>query len=136
MDALSHQLHQLRKARGLSVRKAAVLLGISPTSLRNYEAGHDSKGNVVSPKRVVLLKMAETYDFPASVLLKMANLPVNEPEPVIPDQIELDAQEVAEIFRRLPEVHRTMFLGIARTYHSLALSPQEPETHNSPGDDH
>ena len=127
MDALSQHLKQLRNARGLSIRKAAQSLGISPTSLRNYETGRDSKGNVVNPKRAVLLKMAKVYDFPTSVLLSMANLPIDEPEPVFPDQVELDAQEVAEIFRRLPEVHRSMFLGIARTYHALALAQQERE---------
>lgn len=134
MDALSQHLKQLRNARGLSIRKAAHSLGISPTSLRNYEAGRDSKGNTVRLKRSVLLKMAEVYDFPSPVLLNMANLPANEPEPVIPDQIELGAQEVAEIFRRLPEVHRTMFLGIARTYRTLALQPQESEASKGLGD--
>lgn len=136
MDALSQHLKQLREARGLSIRKAAQSLGISPTSLRNYETGLDSKGNIVKPKRAVLLKMADAYDFPTSVLLNMANLPINEPEPVIPDQIELGAQEVAEIFRRLPEVHRTMFLGIARTYRTLALPPQDPEARNGLDNDH
>lgn len=136
MDALSQHLKQLRLARGLSIRKAAQSLGISPTSLRNYEVGRDSKGNLVKPKRKVLLKMAEAYDFPSEVLLNMASLPVNEPEPVIPDQVELAALEVAEIFRRLPEVHRTMFLGIARTYRTLALPPQDPEAYSGPEDDH
>lgn len=136
MDALSQHLKQLRNARGLSIRKAAQSLGISPTSLRNYETGRDSKGNLVKPKRKVLLKMAEAYDFPSEVLLNMASLPVNEPEPIIPDQIELGAQEVAEIFRRLPEVHRTMFLGIARTYRSLALPPLDTQARNALEDDH
>jgi transcriptional regulator with XRE-family HTH domain len=115
---LGVRLRELRAARGLSQRSAALKLGISHTALRSYEVGRTPDGNYPAiPKRDLLIRMAELYQFPARTLLTIAKLPVDlvEPPP-IPSQVEIEAQEVAEVYRRLPEEHRRMLLKVVRAY--------------------
>lgn len=130
MDALSQHLAKLRKARGLSSRQAAHALGISQSSLRNYEAGVDPNGKRAVPKRETLLKMAKLYEYPAPALLAMAGLPVEEQHPEVPSPVELEAQEIAEIFRRLPGPHQRIFLGLARTYRNMVAATPEGGHHS------
>ncbi|HEY9899190.1 MAG TPA: helix-turn-helix transcriptional regulator [Pantanalinema sp.] len=118
MADLGARLKELREARGLSQRAAAQKLGISHTALRSYEVGRTPDGAYVAiPKRELLIRMAELYQFPAHTLLAIAGRPVDliGPQPV-PSGVEAEAQEVAEVYRRLPEDHRRMLLKVVRAY--------------------
>ena len=124
MTELGRLLRELRQAKGLSVRRAAMWLDISHSRLADFERGatHSLRYKAV-PGREILMKMAEFYGYPLETLLAMAVLPEVEPAvPAKPSEIELGAQEVAQIFRDLPTRDRTMFLKLARTYRDEAVS--------------
>lgn len=123
MAELGRLLRELRQAKGLSVRESARRLGISHSRLSDYERGttHSTRYRAV-PGREVLAKMAEIYGYPLSPLLAMAGLPETEPPvPAKPSEVELGAQELAQIYRDLPPQDRSMFLKLARTYRDEAL---------------
>lgn len=129
MTELGRFLRDLRQAKGLSVRTTARSLGISHSRLSDFERGttHSTRYRAV-PGRQVLAKMAELYGYPLPPLLAMAGLPETEPIlPARPTEVELGAQELAQIFRELGPRDRRILLKLVRTYRDAAGRPEEAD---------
>ncbi len=67
------------------------------------------------PRRELLARIAELYDFPAETLLAIAGYPAEEPsQSEIPGEVDTQAQELAHILYRLSDHDRRILLGTAR----------------------
>ena len=118
-NGLGRKLRELRESRGLSGRQVAQAVGISPTRYRDFEAGftHHRPEHPAVPNRELVLKLARFLDFPADVLLRLGGHPVEEPTPPpVPSQLDVEAAEVVETYRNLPERERDLLLAIVRTF--------------------
>jgi transcriptional regulator with XRE-family HTH domain len=118
LSDLGKKLRELRLEQRLTQREAARRLGISHTRLTDYESGITHGRNTPAiPNREMLAKMAHLYGFPLDMLLALAGLPaVEPPRPPLPSTVEADAQEAAEICRRLPDDRRRVFMGVVRAF--------------------
>lgn len=118
MSDLGKKLRELRLEQRLTQREAARRLGISHTRLTDFESGVTHGRNTPAiPNREMLAKMAQLYGFPLDTFLALAGLPEVEPtKPLPPTDVEADAQEAAEICRRLPEHRRMIFMNVVRAF--------------------
>lgn len=118
MSDLGKKLRELRLEQRLTQREAARRLGISHTRLTDYESGVTHGRNTPAiPNREMLAKMAQLYGFPLDTFLALAGLPAVEPTKVTPpSEAEADAQEAAEICRRLPDDRRKVFMNVVRAF--------------------
>lgn len=116
LTALGEKLRELRVRKRLGLRQAARLLGISHTRLAAFEAGQTkATGMRAVPKRGLLEKMAELYDYPAGTLLAAGGYaPTDRSGPPMPGEVETQAQELAHILYRLSDQERRILLGTAR----------------------
>ncbi|MBM3267190.1 MAG: helix-turn-helix transcriptional regulator [Candidatus Sericytochromatia bacterium] len=109
-------MRELRIRKGLGLRQAARVLGVSHTRLAAFEAGSTkASGKAAIPRRDLLARMAEVYDFPAGTLMALAGYSPEEPgtaEP--PGEVAMQAEELAHILYRLSDQERRFLLGTAR----------------------
>lgn len=122
MIELGKLLRELRQAKGLSVRAAAHQLGLSHSRLSDFERGSTHGGKfTATPGRELLTKVAALYGYPLPTMLALAGLPETEPPiPPQPSEIEVGAQEVAQIYRDLEPRDRRMVLRLMRAYRDEA----------------
>ena len=100
-------LRQLRNERGLSLRKAALLMGIGHMRLDEIEKGKSrSTGNATHPKRELVVAIADAYDVPRDALLEMAGYAREHPE------LTGDEQLLFTTIRRLDDHHRDLAVQI------------------------
>jgi transcriptional regulator with XRE-family HTH domain len=114
---LGPTLKQARLLKSLSLREAARLLGLGHARLGDFERGttHGRKNYPAKPKRDLLLKMAQLYEYPTDVLLGMAGYPAGEtPSVHRPTLVEAEAREIAEIYYGLNRDQQEIFLRMAR----------------------
>lgn len=72
-------LMQMRKDRGLSLREASAMIGISHTYLSALEKGVDPRtGGSVSPSDDVLIKISRAYDIEYAKLIAFFGIRENQ----------------------------------------------------------
>ena len=123
--ALGQKLRDLRTARGLSRRDVAQGVGISPTRYTDFEKGyvHHDPDRPAVPTREVALKLARFFNFPENPILALAGYPLQSLEPPpIPSPLELEAMEVAAVYRALPQPYRELLLGVVRTFEAKVVA--------------
>lgn len=103
--ALGADLKRLRIERGLSIRRAANLVGVNFTRLREWENGVDAHtGRATRPSYDNLRRLARVYSVPADALLRLAGY---GPEPELPE----DERKLLVAYRLLPEQERQSCLA-------------------------
>ena len=96
-------LRQLRAERGLSLRKAALLLGIGHMRLDEIEKGKSrSTGHATRPRRELVFAIADAYEVPRDALLELAGYAREQPD------LSGDEQLVVATMRRLDDHHRDL----------------------------
>ncbi len=102
-------LRKLRAERGLSLRKAALLLGIGHMRLDEIEKGKSrSTGHPTHPKRELVAVIADVYDVPRDALLEMAGYAREQPD------LSGDEHLVVTTMRRLDDHHRDLALEMMK----------------------
>lgn len=96
-------LRQLRNERGLSLRKAALMLGIGHMRLDEIEKGKSrSTGHATRPRRELVSAIADAYGIPRDALLEMAGYAREQPD------LSGDEQLVVATLRRMDDHHRDL----------------------------
>ena len=98
--ALGAELKRLRTERGLSIRRAAVQLGVNFTRLREWENAVDAHtGRATRPSYENLRRLARVYAVPPDALLRSAGY---GPEPGLPEP----ERRLLSAFRLLPSAEQ------------------------------
>lgn len=102
--ALGADLKQLRVERGISLRRAAELIGVNFTRLREWEMGVDAHtGRATRPSYDNIRRLARVYGVPAEPILRLAGY---GPEPELPE----DERRLLAAYRRLAASERESML--------------------------
>jgi hypothetical protein len=66
-------------------------------------------------------KIATYYSYKVETMLTLARYPVEEPEAApVPSKVDLEAQEVADTYRHLPEPLRSLLLRVVRDFRAAS----------------
>lgn len=118
---LGDYLRSIRLDRGLSLRKAASLVGIAHSRIVEIEQMLDFRSNKpFKPSYHVLIKFARGYDLPVDELLRRAGY-----EPGI--ELTQDEWSLVNLFRGLDAFRRRQLLAVASNLAEEG-GPLEPGT--------
>ena len=108
-EAFGARIKELRQQKGLSLRKAANLIGLSHYRLDELEIGKSrSTGNPTRPSRDTVIKFAEVYGVPKDYLLELAGYARENPD------LSDDEALLVDLFRGLDADQRALTLRLVR----------------------
>jgi transcriptional regulator with XRE-family HTH domain len=103
-------LKEQRKARGLTLSKAAELIGISTSRLAEIERGTSyHTDHATRPSRELVEKIAKAFDLPRDMLLIEAGHPVDAVSELSPE-----ARRLLLLFETLSPERKRLALGMLR----------------------
>lgn len=123
------KLKELRERKGLTLRGAAILLGLSHSRLSDFEKGRThGYDRPALPTQAFLEKAAKLYDFPEHTLKSLAGYSLAEEiRHYGLSQVDADTEEMADVFRNLPEFQQKLLLEIVRSFKTYTR-PDSPES--------
>lgn len=100
-----NRIKEAREARGISQRKLAAVLGLSPGSVCRYESPDDKNG----PSTEMWIKMAEYFHVPVDYLMGLDNEKTAAPKG---DGLSDGAKRLVERYENASEEDRRRILAI------------------------
>ena len=110
VDELGRYLKSLRTAKGLTVRNAASLIGVSASRLAEIERGKTyHRDQPTRPSRELIEQMADAYEMSREILLTAAGYP-QENHVKLSD----DTRIVVSLYESLSPEQKALAIGILR----------------------
>ena len=115
MSRFGAYLKELRERQNWTVRKAAAVIGVSPSRLAEIERGESYRTlRETKPSRDLITRMAKAYEVSCDILLELAGYQVNKAMP----ETTPDARLMLELYESLPPDHKELAIQMLKVFGS------------------